>query len=72
MDDVWSNEAWDCIQMCLPDDKNGSRIVMTSRFVELATYVSPKNHPHCMSLLDIEQSWEPLEKLVFGLESWPS
>ncbi|XP_027166187.1 putative late blight resistance protein homolog R1A-10 [Coffea eugenioides] len=71
MDDVWSNEAWDCIQMCLPDDKNGSRIVMTSRLVELATYVSPKNHPHCMSLLDIEQSWELLEKLVFGFESCP-
>nr|XP_027117915.1 putative late blight resistance protein homolog R1A-10 [Coffea arabica] len=71
MDDVWSNEAWDCIQMCLPDDNNGSRVVVTSRFMELATYVSPKSLPHCMSLLDTKQSWELLEKLVFGLESCP-
>lgn len=69
MDDMWSIDAWNDVKRCFPDDKNGSRIVVTSRFTELATNVSPKKPPHCMNLLNTEQSWELLEKLIFGTAS---
>ncbi|XP_027098748.1 putative late blight resistance protein homolog R1A-3 isoform X3 [Coffea arabica] len=71
MDDMWSIDAWNDVKRCFPDDENGSRIVVTSRFKELATNVSPKKPPHCMNLLNIEQSWELLEKLIFGTASCP-
>lgn len=71
MDDMWSIDAWNDVKRCFPDDKNGSRIVVTSRFTELATNVSPKKPPHCMNLLNTEQSWELLEKLIFGTASCP-
>ncbi|XP_027096303.1 putative late blight resistance protein homolog R1A-10 [Coffea arabica] len=71
MDDMWSIDAWNDVKSCFPDDKNGSRIVVTTRFMELATNVSPKKPPHCMNLLNTEQSWELLEMLIFGTASCP-
>ncbi|XP_027150775.1 putative late blight resistance protein homolog R1A-3 [Coffea eugenioides] len=71
MDDMWSIDAWNDVKRCFPDDKNGSRIVVTTRFMELATNVSPKKPPHCMNLLNTEQSWELLEMLIFGTASCP-
>ncbi|XP_031090745.1 putative disease resistance protein At1g59780 isoform X2 [Ipomoea triloba] len=40
MDDIWSTTAWDNVQRCLPDDNNGSRILLTSRLKEVAEYAS--------------------------------
>ncbi|CDP00690.1 unnamed protein product [Coffea canephora] len=71
MDDMWSIDAWNDVKRCFPDDKNGSRIVVTTRFMELATNVSPKKPPHCMNLLSAEQRWELLEMLIFGTASCP-
>ncbi|CDP00692.1 unnamed protein product [Coffea canephora] len=71
MDDIWSIDAWNDVKRCFPDDKTGSRILLTSRITELASYINAKKPPHCMSLLDTEQSWELLEKLVFGIASCP-
>ncbi|KAL3510696.1 hypothetical protein ACH5RR_030097 [Cinchona calisaya] len=71
MDDMWSIDAWKDVKRCFPDDKNGSRIVVTSRSMELSMKVNPKKPPHCMNLLNTEQSWELLSKLIFGMASCP-
>ncbi|KAL3510691.1 hypothetical protein ACH5RR_030092 [Cinchona calisaya] len=71
MDDMWSIDAWNDVKRCFPDDKNGSRIVVTSRSMELAANVNPKKPPHCMNLLNTEQSWELLAKLIFRTGSCP-
>ncbi|KAL3510697.1 hypothetical protein ACH5RR_030098 [Cinchona calisaya] len=71
LDDVWSFEAWSAVKRSFPDDKNGSRIVLTSRLLNVAVSVNPNSPPHCMSLLSSEESWELLHKKVFGEESCP-
>lgn len=71
LDDIWSKEAWAQIKLCFPDDENGSRIVMTTRISEVASYVSLESSSHFMNFLGLEDSWELLRKQVFGEEACP-
>jgi NB-ARC domain len=32
LDDVWSTDLWSELQMALPEDNNGSRVLITTRF----------------------------------------
>ncbi|XP_019164477.1 PREDICTED: putative late blight resistance protein homolog R1A-10 [Ipomoea nil] len=66
IDDIWSKEAWDSVQMCFPDDNNGSRILLTSRLREVAEYAaSSGNSIINMPFLDANESWN-LYCSVFG------
>ncbi|KZV35493.1 hypothetical protein F511_35874 [Dorcoceras hygrometricum] len=70
MDDLWSIEAWEKIRAFLPDDCNGSRIIVTTRELNVARELGS-----CMSLemdlLGDDQSWMLLRDKVFGKEGCP-
>ncbi|XP_047957439.1 putative late blight resistance protein homolog R1A-10 [Salvia hispanica] len=70
LDDMWSIEAWDGIRRFLPDNKNGSRIVVTTRLSNLGSALSSSKNLE-MSLLNEVDSWELLSKTVFGEKSCP-
>ncbi|XP_042049658.1 putative late blight resistance protein homolog R1A-10 [Salvia splendens] len=70
LDDMWSIEAWDGIRRFLPDNKNGSRIVVTTRLSNLASNLSNSKNLE-MSLLNEVDSWDMLSKTVFGEEGCP-
>ncbi|KAL1551737.1 putative late blight resistance protein R1A-3 isoform X2 [Salvia divinorum] len=70
MDDMWSIEAWDRVRRYFPDNKNGSRIVVTTRLSNLAVELAGSNSLE-MRLLDEADSWDLLSKTVFGEESCP-
>ncbi|XP_016490889.1 putative late blight resistance protein homolog R1B-16 isoform X1 [Nicotiana tabacum] len=65
IDDIWTTEAWDDIKLCFPDYTNGSRILLTTRNVEVAEYASSGNPPCQMRLLDFNESWDLLHRKVF-------
>lgn len=71
IDDIWAKEAWDNMKLIFPDDRNGSRIILTSRLAEVASHVHPENPPHFMNFLGLEHSCDLLNKLVFRKESCP-
>ncbi|XP_057800191.1 uncharacterized protein LOC131015784 [Salvia miltiorrhiza] len=71
VDDIWSMEAWDHIQRLLPDDNNGSRIILTTRLKNVATYASSMSPIHTMHFLDDQQSWRLFQKKVFGDQDCP-
>ncbi|XP_027096302.1 putative late blight resistance protein homolog R1A-10 [Coffea arabica] len=71
MDDMWSAKAWDDVKRSFPNDKNGSRVVVTTRLTDVAIYVNPKTNPHFMSLPSIEESWKLMENILFGEEGCP-
>ncbi|KAL0332939.1 UNVERIFIED_CONTAM: Disease resistance protein RPP8 [Sesamum calycinum] len=73
LDDMWSTKAWDEVKMILPDDDNGSRIIMTTRLLDVARYVdsSSSSPPREMHFLDEDQSWNLLRQLVFKQEECP-
>ncbi|KAF6161133.1 hypothetical protein GIB67_007774 [Kingdonia uniflora] len=41
MDDVWTSDVWKVLKASLPDTKNGSRIVITTRIMEVTLHVDP-------------------------------
>ncbi|KAK4433081.1 putative late blight resistance proteinR1B-16 [Sesamum alatum] len=73
MDDMWSKKAWDDVKMIFPDDDNGSRIVVTTRLLDIATYAnfSSSSPPHEMHFLDEDQSWNLLRQIVFKQQDCP-
>ncbi|KAG8378874.1 hypothetical protein BUALT_Bualt07G0030000 [Buddleja alternifolia] len=68
MDDMWSTNAWDDLKLFFPDNRNGSRIMITTRLSDVA--VSLGSHsPYIMNLLDEDKSWNLFCEKAFGQES---
>ncbi|GAA0148136.1 hypothetical protein LIER_07660 [Lithospermum erythrorhizon] len=61
MDDMWSIEAWNKLKRIIPDDKMGSRILLTSRETNAIKDVDC-NIVHRMTLLSENESWDLLQK----------
>ncbi|GMP92822.1 hypothetical protein CsSME_00042904 [Camellia sinensis var. sinensis] len=68
IDDIWDIGVWVNLKMYLPNDKNGSRVMFTSR----PMHASPDSHIHCLHFLTEEESWELFQRKVFQDESCPS
>ncbi|XP_057757324.1 disease resistance protein RPP13-like [Arachis stenosperma] len=71
LDDVWETEAWDKLKDYLPDNKNGSMILITTRKNHVAYYARSKDPHHQQNFLDKDQSWEMFRNKVFGREECP-
>ncbi|CDP10338.1 unnamed protein product [Coffea canephora] len=67
-DDVWDIEVWNELGTAFPNDKNGSRIIFTSRFSNVASEVQYGGEHHNIRCLTVEESFELLQKKVFGEE----
>ncbi|KAK4405530.1 putative late blight resistance proteinR1B-8 [Sesamum angolense] len=72
LDDMWSTKAWDDVRMFFPDNKNRSRIMLTTRESNVANYVDSSSQYHEMHLLNKFESWNLLHQKVFGGDSCPS
>ncbi|XP_059649643.1 putative late blight resistance protein homolog R1A-3 [Cornus florida] len=70
IDDIWNIGAWDNLKIYFPNDNNGSRIMFTSRIVDVAVSLNAK--PHYLRFLTEDESWELLEQKVFQKESCPA
>ncbi|KAK4426769.1 putative late blight resistance proteinR1B-23 [Sesamum alatum] len=68
MDDVWAPVVWDDIGRFLPDDGNGSRILITSRFRGVAP---PDSIPHDLPFLSDDHCWDLLKQKVFQNRDCP-
>ncbi|CAA7400528.1 unnamed protein product [Spirodela intermedia] len=65
MDDVWDKEVWTILSPHLPDSENGSRVLITTRYVDIARAADPSTPPLELRLLDDEESWKLLSKKAF-------
>ncbi|KAM3204005.1 hypothetical protein P3L10_027414 [Capsicum annuum] len=70
MDDVWDTSAWDVVKRSFPDDKNGSRVILTSRIANIGIYAS-SGSSHYMRCLSVEESLRLFNLKVFGRETFP-
>ncbi|KAL7115289.1 hypothetical protein ACP275_04G175400 [Erythranthe tilingii] len=64
LDDVWNNQLCDELRRLLPNNKNGSRVLLTSRIQQVPYYVSNSNN-YQIRLLNKEESWDLLRHKVF-------
>ncbi|XP_057803001.1 putative late blight resistance protein homolog R1B-14 [Salvia miltiorrhiza] len=65
MDDIWDIGVCDDLSVIFPDDGNGSRIILTTRLQDVATYGANSSPPHEMQLMHEDQSWELFRQKVF-------
>ncbi|KAK4428133.1 putative late blight resistance proteinR1B-16 [Sesamum alatum] len=72
LDDMWSTEVWNDLKRLFPDDGNKSRIMLTTRLLDVAIYATDSfSPPHRIRLLDEDKSWHLLCQEVFGQEGCP-
>ncbi|KAH6761342.1 hypothetical protein C2S51_018291 [Perilla frutescens var. frutescens] len=65
IDDVWRTDVWDDLRNVFPDHNNGSRIMLTTRLLDVATYPDFGGPLHEMRFMDDFQSWDLLKQKVF-------
>ncbi|CDP12821.1 unnamed protein product [Coffea canephora] len=71
LDDVWDIDGWNLLKHSWPDDCNGSRILLTSRFQNLSLQIKPDSQPHHLRPLTDKESFELLQKKLFAKEDCP-
>ncbi|KAJ4769620.1 Nbs-lrr resistance protein [Rhynchospora pubera] len=55
-DDVWAEDFWKNIKNVMPDKNNGSRVLITTRFENVAMKADTKYDPYKLPILDHKQS----------------
>ncbi|KAL3338056.1 hypothetical protein AABB24_030307 [Solanum stoloniferum] len=71
LDDMWDTATLDELTRPFPELLKGSRVILTSRKKEVALHGKCHSDPLYLRLLRLEESWELLEKRVFGEERCP-
>ncbi|GFQ05691.1 putative late blight resistance protein homolog r1b-14 [Phtheirospermum japonicum] len=62
LDDIWNTQVWDELKRIFPDDRNGSRIIMTTRLLDVARCARTYTR---VPFLNDDESWNLLRKTVF-------
>ncbi|KAL0290177.1 UNVERIFIED_CONTAM: putative late blight resistance proteinR1B-17 [Sesamum radiatum] len=70
MDDVWSIEAWDALKLFFPNNRTGSRVMITTRLLN-ATDSLGSQKPYLMNFLDEDESWNLFCHKAFALDGCP-
>ncbi|KAK2993698.1 hypothetical protein RJ640_027050, partial [Escallonia rubra] len=67
LDDVWSLEAWDDIEIAWPDNSRGSRVLLTTRDLKIASTccLNSSGKTYTMNALSPKESWTLFCKKVF-------
>nr|XP_023918423.1 disease resistance protein RPM1-like [Quercus suber] len=64
LDDLWEKGFWDYIELALPKNEKGSRILITSRNEDIA----PSDYLYRLPVLPLEKAWVLFCKKVFQQE----
>ncbi|KAL0364560.1 UNVERIFIED_CONTAM: putative late blight resistance proteinR1A-10 [Sesamum angustifolium] len=68
VDDVWNTRVWDELKKAFPDDRNNSRVIVTTWLFNIAKHASSTIFLHRKRFLNDEESWHLLREKVFGGE----
>ncbi|XP_059315923.1 putative late blight resistance protein homolog R1C-3 [Lycium ferocissimum] len=69
VDDVWEASVWDDLRFCFHDANNGSRIILTTQYGDVAENAKSVSDPLHLRMLNDDESWKLLKQKVFGEES---
>ncbi|CAA0837485.1 Disease resistance RPP13-like protein 4 [Striga hermonthica] len=72
MDDVWTANDWDKLQIALPKGNKMGKVLITSRHEEVARYANRDRPPHKLRFSTHDESWELRQLEVFGKRDCPS
>ena len=61
LDDIWTTDAWDSMKSAFTTETSLSKLMLTSRNVEVAVHVNREGFIYQPECLNEEQSWELLK-----------
>ncbi|KAJ8565545.1 hypothetical protein K7X08_008121 [Anisodus acutangulus] len=64
LDDIWKVKDWENLRACFPENRNGSKILLTSRNIDIATYAS-STAPFRLPFMEEAESWKLFSRRVF-------
>ncbi|GAB2230406.1 hypothetical protein Droror1_Dr00014670 [Drosera rotundifolia] len=69
-DDVWDTELWQYLRCALPDDQNGSKIVMTTKYENVASSWKESSHDFVYQLKPLTEgdAWNLFCKNAFRID----
>ncbi|PHT85527.1 hypothetical protein T459_07633 [Capsicum annuum] len=72
LDDIWDFEIWDYLKLYLPqcDSKIGSRIILTSRNINVGRYIGGDTSLHVLQPLDSNNSLELFTNKIFHFDNY--
>ncbi|XP_039119027.1 disease resistance protein RPH8A-like [Dioscorea cayenensis subsp. rotundata] len=68
LDDIWQEDVWNQMRRSFPDVKNGSRVLITTRFLNVAKRADPASAPYELPLLNDDEGMKLFIKKVFPYE----
>ncbi|KAI5679178.1 hypothetical protein M9H77_10128 [Catharanthus roseus] len=71
IDDIWDKQTWNELKVFFPDDGNGSRILTTSRIVDVVANASTDKDTHFLRVLTSTESYALLKQKVFADKIFP-
>ncbi|KAL2532942.1 Disease resistance RPP8-like protein 3 [Abeliophyllum distichum] len=71
MDDIWDVKEWYDIERIFPDDRCGSRILLTSQIADVGMTASSRIFNYPLRFLTPDECWELLQFKVFDNEQCP-
>lgn len=72
IDDIWDTKVWNDVNRLFPDNKERSRIILTTRLESVAVHVnSSRSALHQMRFLNDVESWNLFCEKVFGGDFCP-
>ncbi|CDP12429.1 unnamed protein product [Coffea canephora] len=66
LDDVWKEEAWDCLARAFPDVNTSSRLLLTSRNRGVPLHADALSIPYELKTLGQEDSWQLFLRKALG------
>ncbi|XP_064974137.1 probable disease resistance protein RF45 isoform X1 [Musa acuminata AAA Group] len=66
MDDIWKVSDWETIKTAFPEEFTASRVLLTTRKMDVAETADPDRPPHHLKLLESEESWTLFCKNAFS------
>lgn len=73
-DDVWAIAVWQSIQLALPNENDGSRVILTSRINDVGSYsiLESNGYKYELKPLTEEESWTLFSRKTFQASACPS
>ncbi|KAL6322704.1 hypothetical protein AAG906_015390 [Vitis piasezkii] len=66
MDDVWSSEVWSRLRSHLPEAKDGSKVLITTRNKVIALHAASQAFIYELRLMNNDESWQLFSKTFQG------
>ncbi|KAF5200128.1 Disease resistance protein rpp13 [Thalictrum thalictroides] len=66
IDNIWNVDTWGRISASLPENQNGSRVLITTRNKDVAIHADQSTQHHDLRLMNKDESWELFCAKVFS------